>query len=144
MARARLLLHATDFSPASRRAFLEALRLAKQDRARLCVLHVMTPPSPFVGDRLPPSYLELMAGARRDAERQLATRVDHARKAGARAEGMLTEGRPSDVILRTARRQRPDMIVIGTHGRTGLGRMLMGSVAEEVLRQARLPVLTVR
>jgi nucleotide-binding universal stress UspA family protein len=141
---ARHILHATDFSRASRPAFIKALALAKQDRARLCVLHVLVPPSPFLGDRVPQSYLELEARARRAVERRLAALVTHARKAGVRAEARLIEGMPSEEILRAARRQRADLIVIGTHGRTGLGRFLMGSVAERVLQRATSPVLTVR
>jgi nucleotide-binding universal stress UspA family protein len=144
MKRARQILHATDFSRASRPAFARALALAKQDRARLCLLHVRMPPSPFLGDKLPPSYLELEARARRQAERQLAALVTQAKKAGVRVEAQLTEGLPSEEILRVARRRRADVIVIGTHGRTGLGRIFMGSVAERVLQRATSPVLTVR
>ena len=144
MKRARRILHATDFSRASRPAFARALALAKQDRARLCLLHVLVPPSPFLGDKLPPSYLELEARARRQAERQLAALVALAKKAGVRIEAQLTDGVPSEEILRAARRQRADLIVIGTHGRTGLGRIFMGSVAERVLGRATSPVLTVR
>ncbi len=138
------VLHATDFSRASRPAFAKALELAKRDRARLFLLHVLVPPSPFLGDKLPSSYLELQARARRDAERRLAAAVDEVKKAGVRVQATLIAGAPSEEILRAARRQRSDLIVIGTHGRTGLGRVFMGSVAERVLQRAPCPVLTVR
>jgi len=144
MKRARHLLYATDFSRASRPAFAKALALAKQDRARLLVLHVLMPPSPFLGDALPASYVELQVRARRETERRLAALVAQAKKAGVRAEARLVEGVPSEEILRAARKQRADLIVIGTHGRTGLGRIFMGSVAERVLQRATTPVLTVR
>ncbi len=144
MKRTRHILHATDFSRASRPAFASALALAKHDRARLCLLHVLMPPSPFLGNRLPPSYLELEARARRQAERHLAALVTDAKRAGVRVEAHLTEGVPAEEILRAARRQRAGVIVIGTHGRTGLGRIFMGSVAARVLQQATIPVLTVR
>jgi nucleotide-binding universal stress UspA family protein len=144
MKRARNLLYATDFSRASRPAFAKALELAKQDRARLVLLHVLMPPSPFLGEELPASYVELQVRARREVERQLALLVAQAKKAGVRVEAQLTEGVPSEAILRAARRQRADLIVIGTHGRTGLGRVFMGSVAERVLQRATVPVLTVR
>ena len=121
MPRARRILHATDFSQASRAAFARALALAKQDRARLYLRHVWVPPSPFLGDELSRSYVELEARARRQADRQLAALVTHARKAGVRVEAQLTEGVPAEEILRTVRRQRADLIVVGTHGRTGLG-----------------------
>ncbi len=144
MKRARQLLYATDFSRASRLAFAKALELAKQDRARLFLLHVLTPPSPFLGDELPASYVELEVRARREVERRLAALVAQAKKAGVRAEGQFTEGVPSEEILRAARRRHADLVVIGTHGRTGLGRVFMGSVAERVLQRATVPVLTVR
>jgi len=144
MTRLRQILHATDFSSASRPAFAKALEMAKHDRARLFLLHVLTPPSPFLGDKLPSSYLELQAQARRGAERRLVAAVDRAKKAGVRVQAKLIGGAPSEEIVRAARRQRPDLIVIGTHGRTGLGRVFMGSVAERVLQRASCPVLTVR
>ena len=144
MTRTRWILHATDFSAASRPAFAKALELAKQDGARLFLMHVLVPPSPFLGDKLPSSYVELDERARRDAGRQLAAAVTRAEKAGIRVESSLVEGVPAEMILRAARRHRPDMIVIGTHGRTGLRRALMGSVAERVLQRATRPTLTVR
>jgi nucleotide-binding universal stress UspA family protein len=60
------------------------------------------------------------------------------------ASAILAEGLPAEEVLRTARRQRADLLVLGTHGRTGLRRALMGSVAERVVSRARCPVLTVR
>ena len=56
----------------------------------------------------------------------------------------MAEGLPAEEVLRIARRQRADLLVLGTHGRTGLRRALMGSVAERIVSQARCPVLTVR
>jgi nucleotide-binding universal stress UspA family protein len=144
MARARRILHATDFSSASRPAFAKTLEMAKRDRAQLFLLHVLVPPSPFLGDRLPAGYLELQARARRDAERRLATAVLRAKKTGVRVRAELIAGAPAEEIVRESRRCRPDLIVIGTHGRTGLGRVFMGSVAERVLQRASCPVLTVR
>jgi len=144
MARMRRVLHATDLSPASRPAFVRAVELAGRERARLLVLHVLVPPSPFLGDEVPSSYLELEARARRDAERRLARAADEARRAGVRVDTRLVPGAPAEVIIRAARRWRPDVIVLGTHGRTGIGRAFMGSVAERVLAGAPGPVLTVR
>ena len=144
MKRFHRILCATDFSQASRPAFAKTLELAKQDRAQLLLLHVLVPPSPFLGDELPSSYLELQVRARRDAERRLAAAVARAKQAGVRVQARLIGGAPSEEIIRGARRWRSDLIVIGTHGRTGLGRVFMGSVAERVLQRASCPVLTVR
>jgi len=104
----------------------------------------MMPPSPFVGDDLPASWLELEAQARRDAERRLAATVSQAERAGIATTGTLVKGAPAEVIVRVARREGADLIVIGTHGRSGLGRLFMGSVAARVLGTATCPVLTVR
>jgi len=144
MKRPSVILYATDFSRASLPAFSAALEMAKRDHARLFLLHVLTPPSPFLGDELPASYIDLEVRARREVERQLAALVAQVKKAGVRIEAKVTEGVPGEQILRAARRQHADVIVIGTHGRTGLGRIFMGSVAERVLQRATCPVLTVR
>ena len=123
-----------------------ALGLARRQGATLLLLHVLTPPSPFVastGPR-PASYLELLAVARREARRRLAATLARARAAGARARAKLVEGGAAERILSVGRRWRPDVIVIGTHGRSGVRHWLMGSVAEHVVRRASRPVLTVR
>jgi universal stress protein A len=105
---------------------------------------VLAPPSPFVAGEQPPSWVELEARARHAAERRLALAVDGARRSGLRASAKLIEGPPAEAIVRAARRGSADLVVIGTHGRSGLGRLFMGSVASRVLQLARCPVLTVR
>ena len=146
MTRIRRILHPTDFSRASGAAFLKAVTLAKQDRAELLLVHVLLPPTPFIGDGYvsPRTYQELEAGARRGAERELAKVLARARKAGARARSLLLEGVPYAQITRSARSKRADLIVMGTHGRTGLSKFFLGSVAERVIALASCPVLTVR
>jgi nucleotide-binding universal stress UspA family protein len=139
----RKIVVATDFSAPSRRALAAAVDLARRDGARLVVLHVMMPPSPFVGDDLPGSWLELEARARRDAERRLAAAVSQAERSGIATTGTLVKGVPAEVIVRVARREGADLIVTGTHGRSGLGRLFMGSVTARVLGTAKCPVLTV-
>jgi nucleotide-binding universal stress UspA family protein len=123
-----------------------AVGLARQDGAALLLLHALTPPSPFVpvGGKMPSSYLTLQAAARRDAHRRLAACLGRARAAGARARARLVEGGAAEEILKNVRRWRPDLVVIGTHGRSGVRRFLMGSIAEHVVRRASRPVLTVR
>jgi nucleotide-binding universal stress UspA family protein len=123
-----------------------ALELARSARATLLLLHVLTPPSPFTppGGKIPSSYLVLIQVARRDARRRLAKLLEHARGAGARARARLVAGGPAAEILKVGRGWRPNLIVIGTHGRGGVRRFLMGSVAEHVVRCASRPVLTIR
>ena len=141
----RRILHPTDFSRASAPALRRAVALARACRAPLVLLHVMTPPSPFIGEGTPPSsYADLLILARRSAKRRLAAALARARRERVRAQAVFTEGLPADEILRAARRTRADLIVMGTHGRTGVSRVFMGSVAERVVRESRCPVLTVR
>ncbi len=142
----RRILHPTDFSKASRAAFDRAVALAKQDRAELLLVHVMVPPAPFVGNGYvsPKTYEDLEAAALQSAESQMKAALAKAKKAGVRVTGILAEGVPFDQIVRTAKRKRADLIVIGTHGRTGFSRFFLGSVAERVIQLAPCPVLTVR
>jgi nucleotide-binding universal stress UspA family protein len=142
----RRILHATDFSTASRKAFAQAVDLARKDRARLWIAHVLISVGPIGVDgyATPRMYEEMEAAIRKSASRRLERLVARARKSGARCEGMLVLGLPSDEILRVARRYRADLIVLGTHGRSGAARFFLGSVASRVVAGAPCPVLTVR
>ncbi|HXA96118.1 MAG TPA: universal stress protein [Candidatus Dormibacteraeota bacterium] len=145
--RIRRLLHATDFSPASTRAFKYAVDLATMHRAQLVILHVMTPPAlgiPGEGYVTPAVYETLEASARSQAGRRLDAIVARAKKAGARARGLLLEGVPHELIVRSVRSQKADLLVIGTHGRSGLAKFFLGSVANRLVSMAACPVLTVR
>ena len=137
------ILCATDFSPCSRAAFDKALELAKRASAKLFLLHVLVPPSPFLG-KPPSSYLELQARAQRVADRRLTSALAKARNAGVRVEAQMTDGMPAEVILRQAARRRADLIVMGTHGRSGPVKFFLGSIAARVVPSASCPVLTVR
>jgi universal stress protein A len=144
MATFRRILHPTDFSRASAPALRRAVALAKACRAPLLLLHVMTPPSPFIAEDAPPSsYLELLTLARRSATRRLAAVLARVKREPVRAKSIFVEGVPASEIFRAARRAHADLIVMGTHGRTGVSRLFLGSVAERVVREARCPVLTV-
>jgi len=142
----RPILHATDFSSASRPAFAKAIELAKGSRSELLVLHVLNPMVPMIGDRPidPPTYTQLQQASRTWALKQLARLTARARAAGARATAILMEGSEAGTITRAARSRRASMIVIGTHGRSGIERVLLGSVATRVVSLASCPVLTVR
>jgi len=147
--RARLfrhVLHATDFSSASRKAFATAVAVARAHRAALTVVHVLTPFVPMAGEGfvLPETYERIEAATRASAQKQLDRLLARAGEAGIRAGGLLLTGVPHDAIARTARSRRADLLVIGTHGRTGLARVFLGSVAARVVALAHCPVLTVR
>ena len=141
------ILHPTDFSRASRAAYAKALQLAKKNRSELVIAHVLPAVVATVdGDGFMTAglYAQLEAANRRHGKEQLDTLVARARKVGVRARGLLFEGLPHERIARAARAQRADMIVMGTHGRTGLARFVLGSVASRVVTNATCPVLTVR
>jgi nucleotide-binding universal stress UspA family protein len=146
MSRFRRILHASDFSSASRAAFRRAIDLARENRATLTVVHVYSAIVPLVGEAYttPQVYERMLADVRSHAERQLGRLVANARKRGVRVKGLLLEGIPHDRIVRAARSTRADLVVLGTHGRTGLGRFFLGSVASRVVTLAPCPVLTVR
>jgi nucleotide-binding universal stress UspA family protein len=146
MKRIRRILHPTDFSSASRPALERALGLARDSRAELIILHVMAPVIPVVGEGyIPPqTYEAIDTAARKSAQTKLDALVARARKAGVRARGLVVEGTPHDRIVRAAKAQRVDLIVMGTHGRSGLARLFIGSVASRVVSAAACPVMTVR
>ncbi len=137
----RNILCATDLSGPAERALELAAALARDRGARLLVLHVAVPP-PFVRPGELSKVLQQPGGYRQE----LQDRLRHFRPAGleGRIDYRIEEGTPADEILRLAEEIPCDLVVLGTHGRTGLGRLLLGSVAEQVLRRASCPVLTVR
>jgi universal stress protein A len=141
----RRILHPSDFSSASRPAFAKAIELAKQNRAQVIVAHVLAPILPVAdGYVAPQMYAQMEAASRKHGKKQLDTLIARAKRAGVRAAGLLLEGVASDRIVRAARARHADVIVMGTHGRTGLSRLFLGSVANRVVSQASCPVLTVR
>jgi nucleotide-binding universal stress UspA family protein len=141
----RRILYPSDFSSASRPAFTKAIELAKQNRAQVIVAHVLAPILPVAdGYVAPQMYAQMEAASRKHGKKQLDALIARAKRAGVRAAGLLLEGVASDRIVRAARARHADVIVMGTHGRTGLSRLFLGSVASRVVSQASCPVLTVR
>jgi nucleotide-binding universal stress UspA family protein len=141
----RNVLVATDFSPASRPAFRRAVDMAAANGAALWITHVSVPtPAALDGQVLPRVYEEMEAAVRSDAQKRLRKLLDVARKSGVRARSLLLRGAPHEAIVRAARGRRADIVVLGTHGRTGLARFLIGSVASRVVALSPCPVLTVK
>ena len=133
------ILFATDFSPASDAALEYATSLARDAGATLVVLHVEELPLPYAGSEV---YLTQLAYPDPEIRRRLEAIVPT--DPSVRCQHRLVQGVPADDIPRVANEEGADLIVIGTHGRTGLTRVLMGSVAEAVLRRASCPVLTLK
>jgi len=148
VSRIRRVLHATDFSRASQRAFAQAVDMAQQNKAELVLLHTLTPITTYMlGDNYtddPTLYARLEESSRREAESELSALAKKAQRAKVRVRSLLARGTAHEQILRAAKSCKADLIVMGTHGRTGLSKLLMGSVAGRVISTATCPVLTVR
>jgi nucleotide-binding universal stress UspA family protein len=140
------ILCASDFSPASRAGLRLATELAEAFRAELILCHAYPPALPVVGEGpVPPALLQQVATEARAAASAKLTRL--ARSVNGRRiriSTVLADGPASEAIVATARKKRVHLVVLGSHGRAGLTRLLMGSVAESVVRTASCPVLTVR
>jgi nucleotide-binding universal stress UspA family protein len=133
------ILFPTDFSTPSDAAFAHAVTLARANKATLVVLHVVEPPAAYGAGEM---YYGVPDPDTHQLERMLADIVPNDKSIP--CEHRLFIGEPAEVILRFARDEAVDMIVMSTHGRTGLSRVLMGSVAEAVVRRAACPVSTVK
>jgi len=147
MATMERILLATDFSENSKWALTYALSFAKQYNAKLFILHVIQQPSYPLGmyaeisfdamDKFNRNVSEVTAQEMKDlSESEL--------KDFQNFEAIIVNGIPFLEIIRTAREKEVDLIVVGTHGRTGLDHVLFGSTAEKVVRKAPCPVLSVR
>lgn len=135
----KTILFPTDFSTASDAALVHAESLAKQSGARLLIVHVEEPPLAYGGGEL---YYGLPEPG---SERILAMLEDVRPKDPAVPFAYrMTMGDPAAEVVRMAADEGAEMIVMGTHGRSGMLRLLMGSVAEGIVRQAPCPVLIYR
>lgn len=148
----RRILVPIDGSHASNRGLDQAIKLAADQGAALCILHVI---DEFVVTQdlnvavyAPPSYIDEYLDALRDAGKAMLAKAEaKAGKLGIKSQAVLTKtmgNRVADIIIDRARKWRADLIVIGTHGRRGLTRLVMGSDAEHVVRYSPVPVLLVR
>jgi nucleotide-binding universal stress UspA family protein len=133
------ILFPTDFSPASEFCLEQATTLARARGATLLICHVEEPPLSYGGGEM---YYGLPAAEERNLAELLEAVVPT--HPAVPYEHRLLSGDPATEIVRLAEQEGVDLIVLGTHGRTGLKRLLMGSVAEAVVRRATCPVLTVK
>lgn len=135
----RKILCPTDFSDSARAAFELACALVRDYQANLVVMHVVP---------LPPAYavdgIAIPIPAEEPYELRARLVQLHPVASGVEVEYHVLSGDAGDQIVNAARNANADMIVMGTHGKSGLARLLVGSVAESVMRHAPCPVLTVR
>jgi nucleotide-binding universal stress UspA family protein len=135
---------ATDLSPASAPAWAEAQLISRLFRAEILLLHVVAPPIlPVEGYIAPGFYQDLVTEADRSAQEELDRLRRSAEGSAPRIETRIEVGSPALRILEVAGQTAADLLVVGTHGRTGLRRLVLGSVADRLVRQAACPVLTV-
>ena len=142
----RNVLVATDFGEPAEAAFGYARGLARAFGARLHVLHVAedlsaeTTAGPLAGIDVGRRQMELEI----DARDRLRDMLDDELRSAATETVVMTSNRPAAAILRYADDAKVDLIVLGTHGRSGFAEFFMGSVAQQVVRRARCPVMTMR
>ena len=141
------ILFCTDFSEDSHWAFTYALDLAKTYKANLLIFHVT--PQPVHPEQLslylaPKKLEELRLCQKKEMDRQVRTHYVGKMGRFKNYKIVFKEGEPFIEIIRRAKKDSIDLIVMGTHGRTGLDHVLFGSTAEKVVRKSPCPVLTVR
>jgi nucleotide-binding universal stress UspA family protein len=135
----RNIIFATDFSPAAEAALPYAIGLAQRYGGKVHGLHVRFPATyPVVGPEAMPQVMQAAEEQAKIESQQL-----HQMLAGVPHEVSVGEGEVWPMLSEIAREKKADLIVMGTHGRTGVTRVLLGSVAEEIFRKASCPVLTV-
>ena len=145
MSRLKRILVATDLTPASEPAFAEALRLAADADAELVLAHAYE--MPYLADSAviaAATLQQLDVKLREELDAKLSALAERAKARGIRVRTLMLIGSPYDVIPRVVSEERADLLVAGTHGRNGLGRFILGSVASSLLATSSCPVLTVR
>jgi universal stress protein A len=140
----RHILVPTDFSAGSNEAFATAVGFALDTGARITLFHVGHVPTQIFPDMIMTLGAEVIHDIEHQADELLEQLCARARTAGVDAEWQTSIGTTHEEICARAAQLGVDLIVIGTHGHTGLSHVLLGSVAEKVVRKAPCPVLTVR
>jgi universal stress protein A len=140
----RHILAPTDFSEHANQAVTAAFELARTFGAKLTLLHVVEP-SPYLGEFTPPAAgADLVSDLERQASAELARVLPQVERAQIAVIRSVVIGSPARKIVEAAAAERVDLIVMATHGRTSLSHLLIGSVAERVVRLSPCPVLTIR
>jgi universal stress protein A len=141
----RRILAPTDFSELSKQGLKSALELAEAFVAKLLLLYVVEPP-PYPVEGIVPSHLgaTMLDDLERQATNDLAQMLSETQASNMDVARRVVVGIPYRKIVDVAEEEKIDLIVMTTHGRTGLSHLVMGSVAEKIVRTAPCPVLTIR
>jgi nucleotide-binding universal stress UspA family protein len=137
----RHILAPVDFEPCSKRALEVAIGMALQFDSALTLVHAYDVPGYVYASTYVPPYV--WDWARDTAGQQLEATLAEARKRVPRAESLLVLGSAGPEVIAAVGKVKADLVVVGTHGRTGLSRVFLGSVAEKIVRGCPVPVLTV-
>jgi nucleotide-binding universal stress UspA family protein len=139
------IFFATDFTDASTPAFHEAISMARQNGSELVIAHAYQIPSLGIAGTVSPDMYDVWdRRLREDAEARLRALADEAAKEGVQASPLVLFGDPYEVLVQAATDRAADLLIMGTHGRRGISRLFLGSVASRVISTAPCPVLTVR
>jgi universal stress protein A len=142
--RFRRVLVATDLTPASTPAVKKAIELAAENGAELILAHAYQPPNMVLEGYVPPAtYDSWDESIQSDARKKLQPYLDEGEKAGVSVRVLILTGAPEEAIIGAARDCDVDLVVMGTHGLTGVSRFFLGSVASRVISTAPCPVMTV-
>jgi nucleotide-binding universal stress UspA family protein len=142
----RRILVPVDGSPTAAKGMKAAIKLARENRGKLLLLHVVEEYTAFIAPEMGANLGPILDSLRLSGKRTLTRIAKSAGKSGVKPQAVLVEnfgGRVADTIVQQARRLRADLIVMGTHGRRGVNRVLLGSDAELVVRYSPVPVLLV-
>jgi nucleotide-binding universal stress UspA family protein len=138
------ILVPTDFSPGSRVALDLAVELAGRLDVPIVLMHAYAMPAYPLPEGVVLATPEQVAEILSKSSKALHVEVEHATRLGAKVESVIIEGDAYDAICKMVAEKACDLIVMGTHGRRGVAHMLLGSVAEKLVRRGPCPVLTVR
>lgn len=144
MAEIRKILCAVDFSEYSRQVADYARSMAEKFDAKIICLYAAPSLNQYVGFHVPPASIESFVGEIVTGAEETMNNFLNENFEGVDVEGRVVTGYAAEEILNVTHNEDIDMVIMGTHGRKGIDRILFGSVAEKVVKGARCPVLTVR
>ena len=137
------ILFPTDFSDVSQKAVKYIKQLKGAGAQEVIVLHVIDEKELLVLSRVPDQYLRITTEVEREVTKEMAAIESDMTAEGFRVKLKVKKGKPFAEIMKAAAEEKVSIIAIGSHGRSNVGEMLMGSVSENVIRHAKVPLLVI-